>query len=312
MTAVGGSGRSLRILYFGMPTRMSATVLRDLIHAEYCICAVVVPGESVPYLVADRVLPFTYLEPYEDLSLPLVTTSGPPDILTLAWRAGIPVLAVQRLDAVETVTALRDLNADVACVACFNRRIPAAMLGLPQYGFLNVHPSLLPAFRGPEPLFWNLRNGAPYGVTIHYMDDGFDTGDIVAQKPVALSDGLDGDAIEDAILQHGTRLLMDALDELGRGVLRRTPQPDGGSAFGSPLPEDFALSATWSARHAFNFMRGTAHWGQYYRVAADGEAFNLTSAIRFAPESGTEPAVSQQGDTVAIRFNPGVLHARLA
>ncbi|MEZ4833421.1 MAG: formyltransferase family protein [Caldilineaceae bacterium] len=61
------------------------------------------------------------------------------------------------------------------------------------HGFLNLHPSLLPHYRGPDPIFWQLRDGVePMGVTVHWMDVGVDTGDIAAQAPVALEDGLSG------------------------------------------------------------------------------------------------------------------------
>jgi hypothetical protein len=80
----------------------------------------------------------------------------PADTLSVAWAAGLPVLAARDLAHADTLTTLAEFQADVACVACFTRRIPPAVLNRPRLGFLNIHPSLLPAYRGPEPVFWQL------------------------------------------------------------------------------------------------------------------------------------------------------------
>jgi methionyl-tRNA formyltransferase len=223
----------------------------------------------------------------------------------------VSVLAISDLLHPQTATALAGLEADVACVACFPRRIPEAILHLPRLGFLNLHPSLLPAYRGPSPLFWQLRDGAPTGVTIHYMDEAFDTGPIAAQQAVELPDGIGGPEADRLLTGVGIELLRGVLSDLAEGIARRQPQPAGGSYQGRPQDEDFALSTAWPARRAFNFMRGTADWGRPYVVSVAGESLRLVEAYAYNELELGRPSV-RHGRNILIRFNPGILYARLS
>jgi methionyl-tRNA formyltransferase len=228
----------------------------------------------------------------------------------IAWERGIAVFAAARLGAPETIAALAALRPDLACVACFPRRIPAALLELPPLGWLNIHPSLLPAYRGPAPLFWALRNGAPtVGVTVHFMDEQLDTGDIAAQAPLVLPDGITGVQADRLCADLGGRLLIETLQRLQAGTLERRPQPPGGSYDGWPTPADWALSADWPARRAFNFMRGTNDWGRPYLVVAGGARLWLESAISYAPQELLGAPYTRAGRELAIQFAPGVLRA---
>jgi methionyl-tRNA formyltransferase len=264
MSAADVAG-DLRLLFFGLPVGASAVVLRALLADGRRVVAIVVPAQSVPHLAPEGVSIHSLAPPAVGVSLPLDET--PADTLSVAWAAGLPVLAVRQMAHPDAVAGLAALAADVACVACFTRRIPAAVLELPRLGCLNIHPSLLPAYRGPEPVFWMLRQGENHtGATVHYMDDGLDTGDIATQKAVDLPDGVSESDAERRLMLAGCDLLREVLDDLARGVVRRRPQPPGGRAFGRPGSDDFTLSVDWPARRAFNFMRGTAERGQHYPV----------------------------------------------
>jgi methionyl-tRNA formyltransferase len=235
----------------------------------------------------------------------------PIDTLSVAWANGVPVLAVSDLHHPQKATTLAGLEADVACVSCFPWRIPPDILRLPRLGFLNLHPSLLPAYRGPSPLFWQLRDGAPAGVTIHTMDEAFDAGPIAAQQAVELPDGSSGPEAERLLTGAGIDLLRGVLDDLTRGIVRQWPQPAGGSYQGRPQDVDFALSTEWAARRAFNFMRGTADWGRPYAVSVAGESLRLVEAYAYNELELGRPSV-RQGRNILIRFNPGILYARLS
>src|SRR6185503_3137322 len=114
---------------------------------------------------------------------------------------------------------------DAIAVACFSRRLPASLLRLPRLGCLNVHPSLLPAHRGPDPLFWIFHDGDEAGgVTIHLMDEGFDTGPIVLQENVALSDDMTVAELDRTCARLGGELLAEALFGLAAGTIQPEPQ----------------------------------------------------------------------------------------
>lgn len=302
---------AMKVLFFGLPAGISAAVLAELT-SWGAVTGVVVPAAAVPHLLTDVASPVITLEPGRFDSLTIMGGQSRADTLGVAWEAGLPVLAVRDFAHPHAVSALRALAADVAVVACFTRRIPAALLAIPRHGFLNLHPSLLPDYRGPVPLFWQLRDGAPTGVTVHYMDDGFDTGDIVAQKALPLPDGSAGAESESTLMLAGVDLLRDILAELSRGVINRRPQPSGGSAQSFPQPGDFVLSTTWPARRAFNFMRGTAHFGVPYPVALAGDTVRLAVADHFEPAAELDRPSVRHGRSILIRFNPGILYARMA
>ena len=304
MTSIIATDHPLRILYLGTPCELSRAPLLALLDAAIEVCGVVVPAEPGAPPIA-RLAP-----PPPRSPLPIAGRFVDPGIVEIAWERDIPVFAAGKLSDPATVAALAELRPDVACAACFPQRIPAALLRLPPHGCLNIHPSLLPAYRGPAPLFWAFRNGeSTIGVTVHFMDQDFDTGDIAAQAPLSLEDGVGGAQADRMCAALGGRLLAEVLSRLRQGSLERRPQPDGGSYDGWPAPADWTISTSWSARRAFNFMRGTDDWGQRYEVFAGGERLILATALSYdAGETLGAPFV-RSGREVAIQCTPGVVRA---
>lgn len=305
-------GAGLRILFFGLPAGSSAAALERLIASGANVISVVVPARSVPHLLADPESPWQMVGSHRSHELPLVDAGGVNNTLAFAAAADVPVLAVRDFAHAETLATLAGQAADVAVVACFTERLPAAMLRVPRLGFLNIHPSLLPNYRGPVPVFWQMRDGAPAGVTVHYLDEGLDTGDIAAQVAVPLPDGLTEATAERMLMLAGLDLLGDVLADLARGVVRRKPQSEGGSYFGYPDASDFALSVEWPARRAYNFMRATAARGLPYPVEINGRVEWLATADQYEPDLELDRPSVRHGRNILIRFHPGILYARLA
>lgn len=310
MSALSGSRNGFRILFLGLPFGVSATFLRRFITSQRVISGVIIPGESVPHFLGGSSSPVTLLEPPTGFSFRLEGLDDVRDTIDIAWRAGLPVWAVTKLKSPEFRNLLEAIGSDIGLVACFTRRIPPAILQVPRFGFLNYHPSLLPAYRGPVPLFWQLRDGAPTGVTIHYLDEGLDTGDIVAQTKVGLPEGCSGYEADMVLARAAGELLDDVLNELAGGVVNRQPQPQGGSYFSFPELDDFTLSMTWPALRAYNFMRGTGEWGRPYRLALEDESIWLSEAIHCDPHGSLARAYERTKDLTQINFSPGVLVAR--
>ena len=295
----------MRLLFFGLPAGVSAVVLRGLMDDGRDMAGVVVPAAAVPHLLPDPTLPAAHLAPP---AVPALALGEPADLLALAWARGLPVLAVRDFAHPDALAALAAFAPDLAVVACFTHRIPPAALAVPRLGCLNLHPSLLPVYRGPQPLFWQLRDGAPTGATVHFMDEGLDTGDIAAQAVVLLPDGSSGPEAERTLALAGLDLLRGVLDELTVGVARRRPQGEGGSRQSAPTEADFALATDWPARRAFNFMRGTADWGRPYRIEINGRTEWLTAAEEWRDLTLDRPSV-RHGRHIVIRFAAGVLYA---
>lgn len=297
---------ALRVVYVGMPGAFSLAPLAALLRAGIDVAGVVVPAAQPGCAPIARLT-----APPPRSSLPIANPYMTRGILHMAWEHGIAAFEVGRPGDPATRAALAELRPDVACVACFPWRIPAALLALPPLGFLNLHPSLLPAYRGPEPLFWAFRDGEhTTGMTIHLMDEGLDTGDIVAQVPLDLPDGISGAEAERLCAALGARLLVETLDALGRGTAKRRKQPSGGTYYGRPSQDDFTLDTGWPARRAFNFMRGTAEWGQPYVVEAGGARLALRAALAYAPDGTIGQPFVRMEDEMLVQFTPGVVRAR--
>ena len=305
-TTIVGTLPHWRVLFWGTYGLFSQVVLTELYLAGVQLCGVIVPGDGETAVSP----PIQSLKPKSNPStLPLLNPFVNKSILQVAWTKDIPVFAVNDLTADETQKTIRSLQPELACVACFNKRIPPALLTIPTRGFWNLHPSLLPDYRGPTPLFWMLRAGIQnVGVTIHQMDENFDTGDILLQTAFKLNDGIRGPEADEVFAKQGSGLLLAALQGVAEDKIVPKPQPTGGSYFSWPQTDDFQIPTTWSARHAFNFMRGTAEWKQPFHIYGPDSDITARFAIEFDPEAKIKRALKWNGRDVTIQFNPGTLH----
>jgi methionyl-tRNA formyltransferase len=284
------------ILFFGMHGPFSIAPLQALLAAQASIAAVILPAIRQQHTAIEPLAPHPGL-------------FQPATIVHLAWQSEAPVYAV-RHNGPEVVEQLAALAPAVACVACWPHRIPPELLALPRYGFLNVHPSLLPAYRGPHPLFWALRDGLrETGVTVHWMAEELDRGDIALQAPLPLPEGVGAAVLEQAAGELGGQLLVTVLEQLAAGNAMRRPQPPGGSYQPAPQAAGFALDPSWPAQRAYNFMRGTAGWGQPYPLSTGGETLYLRRALGYDAAVRLPAPVVRAGSQLHLQFTPGILLA---
>ena len=292
----------MRVLYFGMLAEFSRIPLAHLLAAGLEVCGVAVAGQ------ADGTAIRPLLPPQYRSNLPLLNPYYDRNIIQLGWQHEIPVWAIGNFRHPRTLATLAGSEPDVAFVACFSERIPQEMLALPRHGFLNLHPSLLPAYRGPHPLFWCFRQGeTKTGVTLHFMDEGFDTGDIVLQEPLAFADGLSGEAADQLCAERGGALMVEAVHQLEAGMLPRQPQTGPGSYAPFPTAADFHIPTSWTARRAFNFIQGTAEWGWPYVIETGDEEVMVHTAVAWYPHQQLSQPVQRREKDIWIQFTPGVL-----
>lgn len=298
----------LRIVFLGMEGAFSAPPLAALLEAGHEVRGVVVPR---PHCMAGtgpavRVLSPPTRRPHD---LRVWQHDGASTVIGMAWERGIPVFEVGRLAAAETLAALRELGPDVLCVACFPRLLPSALLEIPRHGALNVHPSLLPWYRGPAPLFWVFHDGLEHaGVTVHLMNAQADGGDIVAQAPLVLPDGITYDAAEQLCAEEGGRLLAGALDAIAAGRLERQPQPHGAFPTApTPGDADFVITPDWPARRAFNFIRGVGAREHAVSLRIAGERYTIREAVAYDSAASPDEPVQRTGQHIRVRCAPGTL-----
>ena len=153
-----------------------------------------------------------------------------------ARAAGLPVLQPPTLRAPETQAELAGLGAEVFVVCAYGLILPKAVLDIPRLGCINVHFSLLPAFRGAAPVAWAILTGQEVaGVTIMQMDPGLDTGPMLAQASEAIRPEDDTGALEDRLAVLGAGLLVEVLDRLERAPVPAQAQDDSRSSYAAKL-----------------------------------------------------------------------------
>ena len=150
----------------------------------------------------------------------------PTAVKAAAQKAGLPVWQPEKIRDSSCLEKLQSLSPDLIVVTAYGQLLPAGVLNLPRYGCLNVHASLLPAYRGAAPIQWAVINGERVsGVSIMQMDEGLDTGAILAQREVTLEADETGGSLFDRLSAAGAELLAETVEKLPGGTLRPAPQP---------------------------------------------------------------------------------------
>ena len=282
-----------RVLFLGMPGNFSWPPLRALLEGGIDVCAVVLPASPRPGLDSLDGLVRPAINRREQprstrTMLPLLNSSLHTGIVQFAWEQQIPLWEVSHMSDPETVSTLAAYQPDIICVACFSLRIARSILDIPRLGSLNVHPSLLPAHRGPVPLFWAFRHGLKQtGVTIHLMDEGMDTGDMLAQAVIEIPNGISYTQLELQCATRGGELLAKTVWELYEGRAVPVPQDETRSSYQSfPSDEDYIVPvADWSASHVYNFICGVADRGEPIKLHVGSEYFVVNKAISYSLEN---------------------------
>jgi methionyl-tRNA formyltransferase len=250
------------------------------------VCAVVIPAEQ-SFAANLPVIQEREQSQTSRMMLPVLNSSVHTTILELAWEQDIPVWEVRQLSDPETIRVFATYHPDMICVACFSKHIPHGILDIPPLGCLNVHPSLLPSNRGPEPLFWTFREGIQRtGVTIHLMDEGMDSGAIVAQEFIEFPDGISYAELEEQSAELGGKLLAQSVWELYHGDAKPVAQDETKSSYHAfPSDDDFVVPvAEWDARRVYNFICGVASWGRHIILKDGNSIVRVKSAISYSTE----------------------------
>lgn len=274
-----------RIVYFGMSGIFSAIPLRGLIEAGHTVEAVVMPRPAADarglYLMPQLEMPV--------IELPMVQMPVSASLMTEASRFNIPVYSLGRLATPNLWTALAGFEAELWVTACFPRIFPEGMLAVPPQGALNLHPSRLPDYRGPDPIFWQLHEGELNpGVSIHFMTPEIDGGPLAAQYDVAFPDGADPQTLDRICAEALSGLLVELMSQ---EQIPTQPQDQNQACyFGSPEGADRVISVLWTARRAYNFMRGAAAWAPFQVEMRSGEHLTVHEALEIVEAAPLEGA----------------------
>lgn len=205
----------------------------------------------------------------------------PTPVKEAALRHGLPVLQPHRMRAPEAVEELTALRPDLIVTAAYGQILPKAVLDLPKYGCLNVHGSLLPAYRGGAPIQRSIINGEKEtGVTLMYMAEGLDTGDMIEKVVVPIEDEDNSGTMFEKLSLAGAKLLMEQLPLILNGTAKRIPQNDEEASYASNLSrEDERIDWTASSRDIFNRVRGLVPFSGAFTLWND-EVFKIWSVAK--------------------------------
>lgn len=176
------------------------------------------------------------------------------DVKVAALRYELPILQPRRVKHASFIETARELAPDVLVLASFGQIIPQTLLELPKFGPINVHGSLLPAYRGAAPIQYSILNGdLTTGVTTMWMDATLDTGDILLQRSLSIEPDDTTGTLTPRLAGIGAELLMETLELLEQGICPRIPQDHSLATFTSPiLPADSLIDWGDSAKRIRN------------------------------------------------------------
>ena len=158
----------------------------------------------------------------------------------------------------ELLDIIKKINPDVICVVAYGKIIPKEILEASKYGSINVHPSLLPKYRGPAPIQWAILNGdKKTGVTTMYLDEGMDSGDIILQEETDINEDETSGELWNRLSKIGSKLLVKTLEEIEK---EKAPRIKQGNDFTiAPMLEKEMSKINWEEKNAKeikNLVRG--------------------------------------------------------
>ena len=224
-----------------------------------------------------------------------------------ALSYGIPVLQHLKIKEKDAVEELRKYPADIFVVAAFGQLLSEEILNMPRFGCINIHASLLPAYRGAAPIQWCVINGEEKtGVTIMQMAKGMDTGDILLQKEVVLDEKETGGSLFDRLMETGAELIVEALPRIEAGELIPVVQKEELATYAGKITKDmgnidFAKSAVTIER----LIRGLNPWPSAFthykgKILKIWEADVVSECVNAEnPVPGTVIAMDKESFTLA-------------
>ncbi|MGB9608735.1 MAG: methionyl-tRNA formyltransferase, partial [bacterium] len=180
-----------------------------------------------------------------------------PPTKQFALSHSIPVLQPDNLRDPSFVEKLKELSPEMCVIAGYGKYIPPEILSIPPYGFINLHPSLLPRWRGADPVRWTILEGDDRtGITIHYASERMDAGDIILQKEVPIFPDDTYGSLCERLFKEGAVLLLSAISLIKEGKAPRIPQNEDKATYAPPLKkEDFRIDWGNSAERIERLIR---------------------------------------------------------
>ncbi|SDM53299.1 methionyl-tRNA formyltransferase [Psychrobacillus sp. OK028] len=280
------------IIFMGTPA-FSAPILRMLVEEGYQVMAVVT-------------------QPDRPVGRKKVLTA--PPVKEEAIQLGLPVIQPNKLRGSDELDQIIALKPDLIITAAFGQILPKELLEVPELGCINVHASLLPAYRGGAPIHQAIIDGqSKTGVTIMYMEEKLDAGDIISQSEISIAHTDDTGLLFEKLSEVGSQLLKETLPSIIAKTNNRTKQDDSRVTFAKNISrEQERIDWSNSALQLHNQIRGLHPWPVAY-TTLDGQVVKIWKADTTTIQTNEKPGtvvkiesdyfVVQTGQSEAIRIN---------
>ena len=268
--------KNLKVVFMGTPT-FSVPILKSLIESTNVILVVSQPDKE------------------KDRKGNLINTP----IKVLAKEHNIEVF--QPIDIKDNWKKITDKNPDIIITCAYGQIIPKELLDYPRYGAINVHGSLLPKLRGGAPIHHAIINGdTKTGVTIMYMNEVMDGGDIISQKEITIQDDDNLDSLYEKMSYLGRDLLMETLPSIINNTNSRIPQDKNKVTYGLNITkEEEKISFSKSSQDIHNLIRGLSSIPGAYCLI-NGKRLKIYNSIVTNIKSKKQPGIIEKIDKTGI------------
>lgn len=257
-----------RIIFMGTPD-FSVPILRQIIKDGYEVIAVVT-------------------QPDRPVGRKRILT--PPPVKVEAEKQGIPVYQPEKISRKEELAPILALNPELVVTAAFGQILPKQLLEAPRFGCINVHASLLPELRGGAPIHYSIIQGKEKtGVTIMYMAERLDAGDILTQIEVPILEKDNVGTLHDKLSAAGAKLLSETMPPLLEGRLSPIPQIEEQATYAPNIKrEQEKIDWTQDGETIYNQVRGLNPWPVAY-TTFNGNVMKIWQAVKIDVNTSDEP-----------------------
>ena len=235
----------------------------------------------------------------------------PPPVKVFATENNLPVYQPKTLKDEAFAALLESLAPDMIVVVAFGKILPRNVLDYPKYGCINVHGSLLPAYRGAAPMQRAIIEGETVtGITTMYMADGIDTGDMLLKAEYTIGENDNFETVHDALSELGAKTLIETVTKLKNGTAVRLAQDDALATYAAKIEkEDCLLDFSRDALSVHNLIRGLSPLPLSFTHTPDGKLLKVVASRVISTEethSACGKVLSLDGE-IAIACGKGTL-----
>jgi methionyl-tRNA formyltransferase len=230
----------------------------------------------------------------------------PPPVKVEAMKHGIPVYQPEKIRQQEEYEKIISLKPDLIITAAFGQILPKELLEAPVHGCINVHASLLPELRGGAPIHYAIIQGKKKtGITIMYMVEKLDAGDILTQVEVAISEEDNVGTLHEKLSEAGAMLLSETLPRLLEGHITPVPQNNDEATFAYNIKrEQEKIDWSKSGEEIYNLVRGLNPWPVSFTML-DGQVVKVWKTEKVFGIPAVEPGIILKNETDGITVSTG-------